>query len=165
MEQPRAPRGQAPSTPLGPRNGAGTFHSDLTGPVKVGGVGGHRQAPHDKAEEAKSAPPVTPWGLPPTWPTRPPSPAAALVPPGSLSLVSTAHASSRHPFSGRRWRQPHFLENLPRPPRLSQQPSSQFRFSKHLGTLLSSLCNFPLFGWLTTGVQGISASPVCLLPS
>lgn len=69
--------------------------------------------------------------------------------PRKLSCKPGSH-SQPPPSSRGDWLSPHFLENLPRPPRLSQQPSPHFRFSKHLEVLLSSLCNFPSLGWLST---------------
>lgn len=99
-----------------------------------------------KAVEGGSKPPPPPWFPQPLHLTQQQQ---RLRPQEAVSCKPGSH-SQPPPSSRGDWLSPHFLENLPRPPRLSQQPSPHFRFSKHLEVLLSSLCNFPSLGWLST---------------
>ena len=100
-----------------------------------------------KAVEGGSKPPPPPWVPQPLHLTQ--QQQQRLHPQEAVSRKPGSH-SQPPPFSRGDWLRLHFLENLPRPPRLSQQPSPHFRFSKHLEALLNSLCNFPSVGWLST---------------
>lgn len=129
------------------------------------GVGARRQHPppvRPRSGEHSAGPSR---GLPRRLAHQAPSPPWAagrrlLVPfgPGRLGLHPQPALSSRGS-----WLLPHFLENLPRPPALSQQPSPHFRFSKHPGTPLRSPCNFPRCGLSlqlrAPGTQGSVVAP------
>lgn len=101
------------------------------GPIS-GKVGGNREQPSSEFLG------VSPSPVPPLSSRGSPGAQAASVPASQVrGLGKLSHTPGPHLCTS--W------GTFP-PPRQSQQPSPHFRFSKHLGTLLGCLCNFPFLG-------------------